>query len=87
MKLLTPKRESIDITRHGKLLYLTPDFVPYHPDMKIIEEEFDLYMGTLDIDMSKVPELPSGVDAVEQLKTLINFLKPTYYHTDVWQLD
>lgn len=30
MKLLTPKRESIDITRHGTLLYLTPDFVPHH---------------------------------------------------------
>ena len=34
--------------------------------------------------MSKVPELPTEVDAVEQL---INALKPTYYHTDVWQLD
>ena len=87
MKLLTPKRESIDITRHGTLLYLTPDFVPYHPDMKIIEEELDQYMSTLDIDMSKVPEPPTGVDAVEQLKTLINTLKPMYYHTDVWQLD
>ena len=43
MKLLTPKRESIDITRHGTLLYLTPDFVPYHPDMKIIEEDLDQY--------------------------------------------
>ena len=87
MKLLTPKRESIDITRHGTLLYLTPDFVPYHPDMKIIEEDLDQYMNTLDIDMSKVPELPTGVDAVKQLKALINALKPTYYHTDVWQLD
>ena len=28
MKLLTPKRESIDITRHGTPVYLTPDFVP-----------------------------------------------------------
>ena len=54
--------------------------------MKIIEEELDQYMSTLDIDLSKVPELPTGVDAVEQLKTLINALEPTYYHTDVWQL-
>ena len=44
-------------------------------------------MSTLDIDMSKVPDLPTGVDAVEQLKSLINALKPTCYHTDVWQLD
>ena len=87
MKLLTPQRASIDITRHGTLLYLTPDFVPYHPDKKMTEEELDQYMSTLDIDMSKVPELPTGVDAVEQLKTLINALKPTYCHTDVWQLD
>ena len=87
MKLLTPQRASIDITRHGTLLYLTPDFVPYHSDMKIAEEEMDQYMNTLDIDMSKIPELPTGVDAVGQLKTLINALKPAYYHTDVWQLD
>ena len=85
MKLLTPQRESVDITRHSTLLYLTPDFVPYHPDMKILEEELDQYMSTL--DTSKVPELPTGVDAVEQLKALINALKPTYYHTDVWHLD
>ena len=38
MKLLTPQRTSVDITRHGTLLYLTPDIVPYHPDMKILEE-------------------------------------------------
>ena len=44
-------------------------------------------MSTLDIDMSKVPDLPTGVDAAEQLKSLINALQPTYYHTDVWQLD
>ena len=87
MKLLTPQRASIDITRHGTLLFLTPDFVPYHPDMKMVEEELDQYMSTLDIDMSKAPELPTGVDVVEQPKTLINALKPTYYHTDVWQLD
>ena len=55
--------------------------------MKEVEQELDQYMNTLDIDMSKVPELPTGVDAVEQLKALINALKPTYYHTDVWQLD
>ena len=55
--------------------------------MKIVEEQLDQYMSTLDIDMSKVPELPSGVDAVEQLKSLINVLKSTRYHTDVWQLD
>ena len=86
MKLLTPQRDSVDITRHGTLLYLTPDIVPYHPDMKIVEEQLDQYMSTLDIDMSKVPELPTGVDAAEQLKSLINALQPTYYHTDVWQL-
>ena len=57
MKLLTPQHDSVDITRHGTLLYLTPDIVPYHPDMKIVEEELDQYMSTLDIDMSKVPEL------------------------------
>ena len=87
MKLLTPQHDSVDITRHGTLLYLAPDIVPYHPDMKIVEEQLDQYMSTLDIDMSKVPELPTGVDAVEQLKSLINALKPTYSHTDVWQLD
>ena len=87
MKLLTPQRDSVDITRHGRLLYLTPEIVPYHTDMKEVEQRLDQYMSTLDIDMSKVPELPTGVDAVEQLKTLINALKPTYYHTDVWQLD
>ena len=86
MKLLTPQHDSVDITRHGTLLYLTPDIVPYHPDMKIVEEQLDRYMSTLDIDMSKVPKLPTGADAVEQLKSLINALKPTYYHTDVWQL-
>ena len=87
MKLLTPQRTSLDITRHGTLLYLTPDIVPYHPDMKIVEEELDQHMNTLDIDMTKVPELPTGVDAVEQLKSLIDTLKSTCYHTDVWQLD
>ena len=86
MKLLTPQHASVDITRHGTLLYLTPEIVPYHTDMKEVEQELDQYMNTLDIDMSKVPELPTGVDAVEQLKALINALKPTYYHTDVWQL-
>ena len=86
MKLLTPQHASIDITRHGTLLYLTPDFVPYHPDMKMIEEELDQYMSTLDIDMSKVPELPTGVDAVEQLKSsLINALKPTDYSLGLWR--
>ena len=39
MKLLTPQHDSVDITRHGTLLYLTPDIVPYHPDMKIVEEQ------------------------------------------------
>ena len=87
MKLLTPQRTSVDITRHGTLLYLTPDIVPYHPDMKIVEEELDQHMSTLDVDMTKVPELPTGVDAVEQLKSLIDTLKSTCYHTDVWQLD
>ena len=87
MKLLTPQRTSVDTTRHGTLLYLTPDIVPYHPDMKIVEEELDQHMSTLDIDMTKVPELPTGVDAVEHLKSLINTLKSTRYHTDVWQLD
>ena len=87
MKLLTPQRASVDITRHGTLLYLTPDIAPYHPDMKIVEEELDQHMNTLDIDMTKVPELPTGVDAVEQLKSLIDTLKSTCYHTDVWQLD
>ena len=87
MKLLTPQRASVDITRHGTLLYLTPDIVPYHPDMKIVEEELDQHMSTLDVDMTKVPELPTGVDAVEQLKSLIDTLKSTCYHTDVWQLD
>eukprot|EP00434_Breviolum_minutum_P039748 symbB.v1.2.035312.t1/scaffold4706.1/size36105/1 len=86
MKLLTPQRASVDITRHGTLLYLTPEIVPYHTDMMEVEQQLDQYMNTLDIDMSKVPELPTGVDAVEQLKALINALKPTYYHTDVWQL-
>ena len=85
MKLLIPQRASVDIRRHGTLLYLTPEIVPYHTDMKEVEQELDQYMNTLDIDMSKVPEL-TGVDAVEQLKALINALKPTYYHTD-WQLD
>ena len=87
MKLLTPQRAPVDITRHGTLLYLTPDIVPYHPDMKIVEEELDQHMSTLDVDMTKVPELPTEVDAVEQLKSLINTLKSTCYHTDVWQLD
>ena len=58
MKLLTPQRDSVDITRHGTLLYLTPDIVPYHPDMKIIEKQLDQRMTTLDIDMSKVPKSP-----------------------------
>ena len=87
MKLLTPQRASVDITRHGTLLYLTPDVAPYHPDMKKVEKELDQHMSTLDIDMTKVPELPTGVDAVEQLKLLINTLKSTQYHTDLWQLD
>ena len=87
MKLLTPQGASVDITRHGTLLYLTPEIVPYHTDMKEVEQELNQYRNTLDIDMSKVPELPTGVDAVEQLKALINALKPTYYHTDVWQLE
>ena len=73
--------------RHGTLLYLTPDVAPYHPDMKKVEKELDQHMSTLDIDMTKVPELPTGVDAVEQLKLLINTLKSTQYHTDLWQLD
>ena len=87
MKLLTPQHASVDITRHGTLLYLTPDIVPYHPDMKKVEEELDQHMSTLDVDMTKVPELPIGVDAVEQLKSLIDTLKSTCYHADVWQLD
>ena len=65
MKLLTPQRAPVDITRHGTLLYLTPDIVPYRPDMKIVEEELYQHINTLDIDMTKVPELPTGVDAVE----------------------
>ena len=64
MKLLAPQRDSVDTTRHGTLLYLTPDIAPYHSDMKIVEEQLNQYMSTLDIDMSKVPELPTGVDAV-----------------------
>ena len=85
MKLLTPQRDSVDITRHGTLLYLTPEIVPYHTDMKEVEQQLDQYMSALDIDVSKVLELPTGVDALEQLKALTNALKPTYYHTDVWQ--
>ena len=41
-----------DITRHGTLLYLTLEIVPYHIDMKEVEQELDQYMNTLDIDMS-----------------------------------
>ena len=67
MKLLTPQRASVDITRHGTLLYLTPEIVPYHTDMMELEQQLDQYLNTLDIDMSKVTELPTGVDAVEQL--------------------
>ena len=51
MELLTPRRDSVDITRHGVLLYLTPDIVPYHPDMKLVEKRLDQYASTLDIDM------------------------------------
>ena len=80
MKLPTPQRHSVDITRHGTLLYLTPEIVPYRPDMKEVEQQLGQYMSTLGIDMTKVPELPTGVDAVEQLKALMNALKPTYYH-------
>ena len=53
MKLLTPQRASVDMTRHGTLLYLTPDVAPYHPDMKKVEKELDQHMSTLDIDMTK----------------------------------
>ena len=76
LKLLTPQRDSVDITRHGTLLYLTPEIVPYHTDMKEAEQQLDQFMSTLDIDVSKVPELPTGVDAVEQLKALINAAMP-----------
>ena len=67
MKLLTPQRDSVGSAGHGALLYFTP-IVPYHPDMKEVEEQLDQYMGTLDIEMTHVQELPTGVDAVEQLR-------------------
>ena len=41
MKLLTPQRASVDITRHGTLLYLTPEIVPYHTDMMEVEQQLD----------------------------------------------
>ena len=29
MKLMTPQEETVNVTRHGKLLYLTPSIVAY----------------------------------------------------------
>ena len=82
MKLMTPQRESVDITRHGALLHLTPDIVPYDSSMDAHAEELQQYMNSLDIDLNDVnmPSLPTGVDTVEQLKALISGLRLTYYH-------
>ena len=90
MKLVTPQEETIPVTRHGTLLYLTPHMVPYDAEqMTHCEQALEEYMNTLDVDLNAVdiPAVDPGTDAVEQLKTLINAIQPRYYHTDTWQLD
>ena len=90
MKLMTPQEETINVTRHGTLLYLTPSIVAYDTEsMSTCERALDEYMNTLGVDLNSVdvPPTDPGTDAVEQLKTLINTIQPKYYHTDSWQLD
>ena len=57
--------------------------------MSTCERAPDEYMNTLGVDLKSVdvPPTDPGIDAAEQLKTLINTIKPKYYHTDSWQLD
>ena len=90
MKLMTPQEETINVTRRGTLLYLTPSIVAYDTEsMSTCERALDEYMNTLGVDLNSVgvPPADPGTDAVEQLKTLINTIQPKYYHTDSWQLD
>ena len=75
MKLMTPQEETINVTRHGTLLYLTPSTVAYDTEsMSTCERALDKYMNTLGVDFNSVdvPPTDPGTDAVEQLKTLIN---------------
>ena len=90
MKLVTPQEETIPVTRHGTLLYLTPSMVPYDTEqLTHCEQALEEYVNTLDVDLNAVdiPAMDPETDAVEQLKTLINVVQPRYFHTDAWQLD
>ena len=91
MKLLTPQEETVNVTRHGALLYLTPSIVAYDETvMNPYERALDEYMNTLGVDpnCAGIPQHDTSTDAVDQLKVLINVIQPwTHYHTDYWQLD
>ena len=71
MKLMTPQEETINVTRLGTLLYLTPSLFAYETEsMSTCERALDEYMNTLGVDLNSVdvPPTDPGTDAVEQLK-------------------
>jgi len=79
MKLLTPQEETVNVTRHGTLLYLTPCIVAYDETvMNPYERALDEYMNTLGVDpnCAGIPQHDTSTDAVDQLKVLINVIHP-----------
>ena len=66
MKLMTPQEETINVTRHGTLLYLAPSIVAYDTgSMSTCERALDEYMNTLGVDLKSVDVRPTdpGTDS------------------------
>lgn len=91
LKLMTPDEETIDIARHGTLLCLTPDLYQYDADLgEIMNQKYEDTMKRFgnELNCSDATPVSTSIDAVEQLKILINSIEPRVrYHTDTWQLD
>ena len=80
--ILTSENETIQITRHGTLLYLTPQLEPCEKVPQDLLPRFEDYMNELSVDLRNVQAQLDSIqtsDPVVRLEALISTLKPTYY--------
>lgn len=90
-QLTAPEEETVGITLHGTLSYLTPALAPYNADGMIEREHvLDECTQHQEVDLNCLDVTPSNdsTDPIKQLKTLIMAIQPSaHYHTDTRQLD
>ena len=75
----------INIVRHGTLLYITPGHIPYCTEHDASVQRLNGHMDALPTNaaLGSTDLLSEDNSApLDRLNTLINVLKPKYYHTD-----